>query len=1066
MNPPGDKLPPDSDVNALQAVDVGKDSLRPAGSLKPAPPQVEALPLPLPLQPVDDNRPLVLVADPNADMRQHIVRLLSQRYRTVAVSSGQAAFAAALARTPDLILADELMPPLGDFGLLHALRADPRTSGVPVIMMSAQAGEETRVEGREEGADDYFVKPVSARELLVRVAIHLKMAQMGLEISKAPRTIDQYHRLLFDQSVDGIFLADAEGRYVDVNPAGCEMLGYSREEILARSILGVVEPDEVPRIESAIALIANGEIVRSEWRFRRKDGSVFVGEVSGRRLPDGRVQGLVRDITERKAAEAAIRESEERVCSILESITDGFFVLDRDWRITYINAAGERFLDRTPGDLIGKVLWEEFPATVGSEFDRLYRRVAASRVSESLTAHSPDTNRWYEATAYPASDGLSVYFRDVTDSRQLEQERQQFAALVEASSDFIGVSGLDQRGLYVNRAGQELVGMKPGQVSSISVLDFFPENERDRVMGLIANFEGKDPVVADTFFQHLQTGELIPVSWSFLKLRDADGNVSGYATVTRDLTERNKAENLLLASEERRRLALEAAELGTWHVNTETRMTQTDARFRAIFGTTEEWGDYMQAVALIHPDDQPAVLEALAAATRLDDPAPYAIEYRIVRPDGLLRWIFAKGLSSFEGTGPTRRVTSFDGTVADITDRKHGEEEREQLIARLQEQDKRKDEFLATLAHELRNPLAPIRNGLQIMRLAPGNLDANEQIRSMIERQLGQMVHLVDDLLDLSRISQGKIDLRKKHIQIASAIEQAIEASRPFIEKAGHELSVDMPAEPVDVDADLTRLIQVFSNLLNNAAKFTKHGGQLRLAVQRTGTDVVVSITDNGIGIPTPMLSHVFEMFTQVENNLGSSHGGLGIGLSIVQQLVHMHGGSVEARSEGLGRGSEFVVRLPVALPVALNKPFNETQLVRSASRLRILVADDNLDSAESLAMLLTFEGYETRVAHDGIEALDVAATFRPDVILLDIGMPKLNGYEVCRRIRQNPWGKNMMVIAQTGWGLEEDKRQSLEAGFDAHLVKPVDYVVLAKILTGMPAARIQVERSDDMPTT
>ena len=1057
MNPPGDELPPDSDVNALQAVGVGKGSLRPAGSLKPAPPQVEASPLPLPLQPVDDNRPLVLVADPNADMRQHIVRLLSQRYRTVAVSSGQAAFAAALARTPDLILADELMPPLGDFGLLHALRADPRTSGVPVIMMSAQAGEETRVEGREEGADDYFVKPVSARELLVRVAIHLKMAQMGLEISKAPRTIDQYHRLLFDQSVDGIFLADAEGRYVDVNPAGCEMLGYSREEILARSILGVVEPDEVPRIESAIALIANGEIVRSEWRFRRKDGSVFVGEVSGRRLPDGRVQGLVRDITERKAAEAAIRESEERVCSILESITDGFFVLDRDWRITYINAAGERFLDRTPGDLIGKVLWEEFPATVGSEFDRLYRRVAASRVSESLTAHSPDTNRWYEATAYPASDGLSVYFRDVTDSRQLEQERQQFAALVEASSDFIGVSGLDQRGLYVNRAGQELVGMKPGQVSSISVLDFFPENERDRVMGLIANFEGKDPVVADTFFQHLQTGELIPVSWSFLKLRDADGNVSGYATVTRDLTERNKAENLLRASEERRRLALDAAELGMWQVDPATRATKTDARYRAIFGTTEEWTDYFQAFAVIHPDDLPAVKEAVAAATRLESPAPYAIEYRIVHPDGSLRWILANGRASFEGTGPARRVASFDGTVADITDRKRGEEEREQLVARLQEQDLRKDEFLATLAHELRNPLAPIRNGLQIMHLAPGNAEATERIRSMMERQVGQMVHLIDDLLDLSRISRGKIELRKKRIELASVIAQAIETSRPFIDQAGHELLVEVPPGPIYVDADLTRLTQVFSNLLNNAAKFTERGGRVQLAVQLMGADVVVSITDNGIGIQTHMLPRVFEMFTQVDGNLERSQGGLGIGLSIAQRLVQMHGGSILARSDGPNRGSEFVVRLPVALSLVGNTHVDEVNPVRPTARLRILVADDNVDSAESLAMLLTLEGNKTQTAHDGLQALDGAAAFRPDVILLDIGMPKLNGYEVCRLIRQQAWSKNMVVIALTGWGQEEDKRRSQEAGVDFHLVKPVDYAALKKLLARVTETRASV---------
>ena len=1006
------------------------------------------------LQWAGDDRPLVLVADDNADMRQYIVRLLGPHFRTEAAPDGEAALAAARARTPDLVLTDVMMPRLDGFGLLQALRADPRTSDVPVIMLSARAGEESRIEGLQEGADDYLVKPFSARELLARVKAHLKMARMRRESSEALRASEQHHRVLFEQTVDGIFLADAASRFVDVNTAGCEMLGYSREEVLARSIPDVLEPDEEPRIAPEIALFAGGQVVRSEWRFRRKDGSVFVGEISGRGLPDGRVQGILRDVTERRTAEVAIRASEERVRSILESITDGFFTLDRDWRITHINAAGERFLNRTPGDLIGKCLWDEYPGTVGSEFEQVYRRVAAGRVRESFTARYPEIDRWYEVTAYPAPEGLTVYFRDVSDRRQVEQERQQFAALVEASPDFIGVTGLDQRGIYLNRAGEELIGLSPGQFSTISVLDCFPESERHRVIGLIADSEGGDHLVVDTWFQHLLTGELIPVSWSFLRLRDAGGNISGYATVTRDLTERNNAENLLRASEERHQLALDAAELGMWHIVPATNAILIDARVRAIFGTTDACPDFDQLLAIIHPDDLPGVQASIVAATRLEDPVPSVIEYRVVHPDGTLRWVFGKGRSSIVGTGPTRRVASFDGTVADITDRKRGEEEREQLVARLQEQDQRKDEFLATLAHELRNPLAPIRNGLQIMRLAKVDPDKTEQIRSMMERQVGQMVHLIDDLLDLSRISRGKIDLRKERIELASVIAQAIETSRPSIDQAGHELFIEVPPGPIYVDADLTRLTQVFSNLLNNAAKFTERGGRVQLAVQLMGLDAVVSVTDNGIGIPTHMLPHVFEMFTQVEGNLGRSRGGLGIGLSIVQRLVQMHGGSVEARSDGPGKGSEFVVRLPVALSLALNQPADEANPVRPTARLRILVADDNLDAAESLAMLLTLEGNETRTAHDGLEALDVAATFRPDVMLLDIGMPKLNGYDVCRRIRQQAWGKGIVVIALTGWGQEEDKRQSLAAGVDAHLVKPVDLAALEKLLTGVNATR------------
>jgi len=308
--------------------------------------------------------------------------------------------------------------------------------------------------------------------------------------------------------------------------------------------------------------------------------------------------------------------------------------------------------------------------------------------------------------------------------------------------------------------------------------------------------------------------------------------------------------------------------------------------------------------------------------------------------------------------------------------------------------------------------------------------------------------------LDLSRISRGKIELRKERIELASAIAQAVETSRPSLAQADHELLIEIPPGAIYVDADLTRLTQVFSNLLNNAAKFTERGGRVRLAVQLVGADAVISVTDNGIGIPTHMLAHVFEMFTQVDGNLERSQGGLGIGLSIVQRLVQMHGGSVEARSAGPGNGSEFVVRLPVALSLVGDQPADEANPVRPTVPLRILIADDNLDSAASLAMLLTLEGNETQTAHDGLEALEVAATFRPDVILLDIGMPRLNGYEVCRRIRQQSWGKNMVVIALTGWGQEEDKRRSLAAGVDSHLVKPVDHAALKKLLSGVTATR------------
>ena len=926
-------------------------------------------------QQTDAERPRVLVADDNVDMRRYIERLLNGQYRVETVADGAAALAAVQQRIPDLILTDVMMPSLDGFGLLRALRCNPRTAGVPVILLSARAGEESRVKGMEAGADAYLVKPFSARELLARVGALLQITRMRREADESIRASEERFRALVSATSDVIYRMSAdwtEMRHLQ----GREFVADTHEP--SRSwLLKYIAPDDQPLVLEAIqAAIRSKGVFELEHRVVRVDGTL--GWTFSRAIPmfdgDGEINewfGAASDVTARKQAEAAIRAEEGRSRTILESITDGFFALDADWRITYINTAGERFLDRTPGDLIGKSPWDEYPDTVGSEFERVYRRVAASRVSESFTAHYPALDRWYEVTAYPAPEGLSVYFRDVTDRRQVEQERQQFAALVDASSDFIGVAGLDQRGVYVNRAGMELSGLEPGQVASISALDFFPESERARIIGLITGSDGGDHVVVDTYFQHLKTGQLIPVSWSFLRLRDTSGNVTGYATVTRDLTERNRADNLLRASEERRRLALDAAELGMWQVDPATRATKTDARYRAIFGTTEEWTDYLQAVAVIHPDDQPAVLQAVAAATRLEDPTLYAIEFRVVHPDGSLRWVYAKGRSTIVGAGPTTRVVSFDGTVADITDRKRSEMELERLVAQLREQDVRKDEFLAILAHELRNPLAPIRNGLQLMKLASNNPEVVGRARAMMERQVGHMVRLIDDLLDLSRISQGKLELRKERVELSVVVRNAVETSHPLLAQMGHDLSLAVPLVPIYVDGDMTRLAQVVSNLLNNAAKYTERSGRIRLSAEQQGSDAVVTVEDNGVGIPEAMLSKVFDIFTQVDRSLERSKGGLGIGLSLVQRLVEMHGGSVQAHSDGDGRGSAFVVRLPVALSLAADpEGQGNVEAVRPQSRRRILVVDDNRDAAISLAMLLQMMGNETETAYDGLEAL------------------------------------------------------------------------------------------------
>jgi signal transduction histidine kinase/ActR/RegA family two-component response regulator len=375
----------------------------------------------------------------------------------------------------------------------------------------------------------------------------------------------------------------------------------------------------------------------------------------------------------------------------------------------------------------------------------------------------------------------------------------------------------------------------------------------------------------------------------------------------------------------------------------------------------------------------------------------------------------------------------------------------------LREADRRKDEFLATLAHELRNPLAPLRSGLQVMKLARDDAATVEQARAMMERQIIHMVRLIDDLLDVSRISRGRIELRREPVELARVVHHAVETSKPLIDAGAHQLHLDLPENPIIVQADFTRLSQVFANLLNNAAKFTERGGRIevRAAPGRDSVDIV--IRDNGIGIPSEMLPRVFDLFTQVDHSLERAHSGLGIGLSLVKGLVELHGGRVDARSGGEGTGAEFIVHLPVTSNLSSGAD-PERRLARtpSATGRKILIVDDNHDATTILDLMLRYMGSDTRTAHDGLQALEVAEEFRPDVVLMDIGMPRVSGYDAARRIREQAWGAEMILVALTGWGQEEDRRRSMEAGFNFHLVKPVAHSDIMRLLDSLPAVNGQ----------
>lgn len=373
-----------------------------------------------------------------------------------------------------------------------------------------------------------------------------------------------------------------------------------------------------------------------------------------------------------------------------------------------------------------------------------------------------------------------------------------------------------------------------------------------------------------------------------------------------------------------------------------------------------------------------------------------------------------------------------------------------QAARELREADRRKDEFLATLAHELRNPLAPIRSALEILRSPEIDAETAEAAQLTMDRQLSHMVRLIDDLLDVSRISRGKLELRRNRVDLTSILYHSLETCRPLAAIAGHELVVSLPEDPLPVDGDPVRLSQVFSNLLNNACKFTQAGGRISLAARIESRHVLVEVEDNGPGIPIDQLSRIFELFSQVDSTIERSHGGLGIGLTLVKQVVELHGGTVAAQSEGKGGGSRFTVRLPLLdEPAAVTIPA-QLPPVATAAR-RILVVDDNRDAATTLAMLLRLGGHAAQTVFDGQQALDAVKSYRPDVILLDIGLPNLSGYEVCRLIRQQPGGESIGIVALTGWGQAEDRRRSAEAGFDGHLVKPVQHAALNALLAELP---------------
>jgi PAS domain S-box-containing protein len=598
-----------------------------------------------------------------------------------------------------------------------------------------------------------------------------------------------------------------------------------------------------------------------------------------------------------------------------------------------------------------------------------------------------------------------------------------------------GVVACDAAGAVVfhNACADRLCGGPPGEAPACWGLEACAANGHR-----LANFTaplhevlaGGQPVVDRELAIARPDGSRIDVLLNITPLRDHAGAIAGAVNIVQDITARKRVENELRASELRFRTLANAVPVLIWQNDEEGRNVFVNRYYLDFTGKTFEDVMGVRWHELVHPDDAPAYIADYMDAVRTR--RPWRNLDRLRRRDGQWRWFdnYAQPLFAPDGS-----YAGHVGASLDITDAVLAEQA-------LKETDRRKDEFLAVLAHELRNPLAPISNAVHLLRHPDGRRRADRLVE-MLGRQVRQMIKLVDDLLEISRITRDKIELHRQPLLLADVVHGAVETSRPLIDQHRHHLEVRLPDEPLTLYADGVRITQVLANLLNNAAKYTDLGGRIDLEARRMGPEVEITVRDNGIGIPPGHLPEVFDMFTQAHRAAGRGQGGLGIGLAMVRSLVQMHGGTVEARSAGAGHGSEFIVRLPL---VDAHDADDGAAAAAHASPLagqRILVVDDNQDAADTLAMLLEADGAQARAVYDGAAALAALPGLRPHTVLLDLGMPDMDGFEVARRIRADPAWCGVRIVALTGWGQESDRERTRGAGFDFHLTKPVDLAVL-----------------------
>ena len=786
-------------------------------------------------------------------------------------------------------------------------------------------------------------------------------------------------------------------------------------------------------------------------------------------IRDGDVDALIvgEDIYTLDSANAASNAMRK---DVLAQMRDAVLAFDVDDHVIYMNPAAERQYGCEASQMLGRprgdLLRERWADAESARQAREALRTQGGYLAESVHVRRDGREIHVESTVSLLKDavqgalGTLAVIRNIDErvdaqatlasaAAALSQRERQFATLVENSPDIFARLDRDLRYLYVSPIVERYSGVPAaahlGRTRSEVGMPAELQDEWERaVRKVFATGQ-----VATLKFKYMSIDAIASVfSTRLIPEFGDDGRVESVLSIASNITDQEQVDAALRESKARLEFTLAAAHVGEWEIDVASGDCRHSDLYDRCFGFAAPvpgWNLDM-LVAHLHPDERERVRALVAHSFDTGD--DLAFEARVIWPDASEHWIDVHGsayISARASENEPARLR-FLGIIADITLRKHTE-------ATLRDADLRKDEFLATLAHELRNPLAPIRNAVQIMQLSRDEaMHANA--RRIIERQLKQMVHLVDDLLDVSRISQGKVELRLEQVDVADAVLDAIETSRPLIDAGRHHLTTRLaPQRSLVVDADATRLCQIVANLLNNAAKYTPEGGHIQVLAEREGNEAVITVLDSGIGLTPDMLPRVFDLFAQVDRSVVRAQGGLGIGLALVKRLVEMHGGAVAAFSDGPDRGCRFVVRLPlIRAPLGVVASHPEHGLAaEETDGLRVLVVDDNIDSAESLSQVMQILGYRVATAHDGVEAVELASTWRPEVVLMDIGMPRMSGLEAACAIRAQSGGDRPWLVALSGWGQSEDRRKSRDAGFDHHFVKPVDVEALIELIRKLP---------------